>query len=98
MREREVFELSVHLAKDEASGRWYVAASDIPGLWLEAATATALMDRIAAAAPEMIELNEAEILEACRAKGARIPRRHGSGRRQPVVRPVFDSPLELAYA
>jgi hypothetical protein len=56
-----MIELSVHLAQDRETQRWFIARSDIPGLWLEAATAPALMERIAAAAPELIELNAEEI-------------------------------------
>jgi hypothetical protein len=59
------FELNVHLACDEETGRWYIAQSDIPGLRLEADDAFKLMDRIKEAAPELIELNLGEILEEC---------------------------------
>ncbi len=52
-------ELAVHIARDAASDRWYITESDVPGLWLEAPTATALIDRIMAAVPELIELNRA---------------------------------------
>lgn len=95
---RETFELNVHLARDEETGRWYIAASDIPGLWLEADTAVALMARVAEAAPEMIQLNEAEIIAACRSKSKRSKPLSEVGRVRPTIRPVFDSPLELAYA
>ena len=57
----ETFELKVHLACDEETGRWYVAESEIPGLWLEADDPMALMSRIQEAAPELIELNQEEI-------------------------------------
>lgn len=80
-------DLKVHLARDDATGRWYIAESDIPGLWLEAPTASALMDRVALAAPEMIELNRQEIL-------ARFGATATTDR--PNVVPVFDSPLVLA--
>lgn len=53
----EIHELRVHLARDAKTRRWYIAESDIPGLWVEADTPGALMDRIADAAPELIELN-----------------------------------------
>lgn len=79
--------LNVHLARDAETGRWYIAESDIPGLWLEAPTASALMDRVALAAPEMIELNRQEIL--ARFGGTATTAR-------PNVVPVFDSPLDLA--
>jgi hypothetical protein len=95
---REAFELKVHLACDEDSGRWYVASSDIPGLRLEDADPLKLVARIQAAAPELIELNQAEILAACKAatnpesqpKCAKPPR--------PSILPVFDNPLALAHA
>ena len=80
-------DLKVHLARDAETGRWYIAESDIPGLWLEAPTASALMDRVALAAPEMIELNLQEIL-------ARFGATTEAFRSN--VLPVFDSPLDLA--
>lgn len=43
---------------------WYVASSDIPGLFLEAATPQDLIARVSEAAPEMIGLNRAAILAA----------------------------------
>jgi len=78
-------ELDVHLARDPETGRWYVAESDIPGLWLEADDPIALIERISVAAPELIELN---------APGASVTDRASARHR---IRPVFDSPLELAY-
>lgn len=95
---RETFELKVHLACDEQTGRWYVAESDIPGLWLEADNPVALIERIQTAAPELIELNIEEIL-AARGEtetSASTPRDRQSFR--PSLRPVFDSPLALAHA
>lgn len=94
----ESFELSVHLARDDETGRWYVRESDIPGLWLEADDAFALMQRIQDAAPEMIELNLDEIVRACRARdaAAHIPYQVSPAR--PAWKPVFDSPLALAHA
>lgn len=77
-------ELRVHLAFDAEAKRWYVAASDVPGLRLEAADAAGLLRRIEEAAPELIALNAAEI-EA----------RFGSVRGARLT-PVFDSPIELA--
>lgn len=99
---REFFELKVHLAHDEETDRWYVAESDIPGLWLEADSPTDLMERIQIAAPELIELNVEEIVQNCRARDALVkpivrampvaaPTRH-------AIRPVFDSPFLLANA
>lgn len=81
-------ELKVHLAYDEDADRWYVAASDVPGLRLEAESPYVLMERVAAAAGELIELNEGEIIK----KRVR--------RDRPAVawKPVFDSPLQLAHA
>lgn len=81
-------ELQVHIARDDETGRWYIAESDIPGLRLEADSASRLLDRVASCAGEMIELNMAEIV---RAKLLGV-------RRDVTVRPVFDSPLELAAA
>lgn len=92
---REAFELKVHLACDEETGRWYIAESDIPGLRLEDADPLALMARIQEAALELIELNQDEILATCRAKSA--PVKQGS-RLRPSILPVFDNPLALAYA
>ena len=81
-------ELKVHLAYDEEAQRWYVAQSDVPGLRLEAATAPALVERLAEAAAELIELNREEILKTQVRRG-----------RPPVaVTPIFDSPLQLAHA
>jgi predicted RNase H-like HicB family nuclease len=78
-------EFEVHIARDSETGRWYIRQSDIPGLWLEAATAQDLISRIAAAAPELIELNAAEMFPDGRP-------------RQAAIRPVFDSPLLLEAA
>lgn len=81
-------ELQVHVARDEETGRWYVAESDIPGLRLEAESASRLIERVTLCASEMIELNKAELF-AAGSLGA-----NGNV----TVRPVFDSPLELAAA
>lgn len=83
-------ELTIHLAFDEEAAVWYVASSDIPGLFLEAETPQSLIERLAVSAPEMIELNLAEILSPRPNKGDRPPTF--------LLRPVFDSPLDLAYA
>jgi predicted RNase H-like HicB family nuclease len=84
-------ELDIHLAHDEEADVWYVAASDIPGLFLEAATPQALIARLAEVAPELIELNLAEILK-----------NHEAEQEQEApkvsLRPVFNSPLDLVYA
>lgn len=84
---RREIELKVHIAHDEVAGVWYVASSDVPGLRLEAPDALALVQRVADCAQELIELNEDEILKT-------------AARTRPFVslRPVFDSPLQLAHA
>jgi hypothetical protein len=95
---QETYELKVHLACDEETGRWYIAESDIPGLWLEAADAASLMSRIMESAPEMIELNEQEILTVCRSRANAIKRPVGQYRLRPSIMPVFDSPVALVPA
>jgi hypothetical protein len=98
VRMNETFELNVHLACDTETGRWYVADSDIPGLWLEADDPLTLIERLKEAAPEMIALNEAEILASCRAKMKQAnPARIAMDHPRPTIRPIFDSPLQLAY-
>lgn len=82
--------LTIHLAHDEEADVWYVASSDIPGLFLEAATPQELISRISEAAPEMIELNQAEIDEKQEVKKA-------TRASQVSMRPVFDSPMDLAF-
>lgn len=94
MNDEEQIELQIHLARDEESGWWYVAHSDIPGLVLEAETAAALIQKIEAAAPEMIELNHREIVG--RDVAGERERAEPRAVRQ-AWRPVFDSPLG-AYA
>lgn len=85
---RKKIELKVHLAHDEEAGVWFVAESDIPGLRLEADNPIDLMRRIAECAGELIELNEAEIIK-----------NHVHKTRPSVsLMPVFDSPLDVAYA
>lgn len=93
---RVAFELKVHLARDEETGRWYVAESDIPGLRLEDADPLKLVARVQEAAPELIELNEEEILAACAATSVSTPKCIEKPR--PSILPVFDNPLALAYA
>lgn len=92
-----MFELKVHLACDAETGRWYIAESDIPGLWLEADSPSELVARIQAAAPEIVELNNDEIVSACleRAAKMKLPRPDCA---RPSIMPIFDSPLALAYA
>ena len=83
-----VVELKVHLAYDDEADVWYVAASDIPGLRLEADNPQHLIDRIQKCALELICLNEDEILTG----------HNGRGKQPVALRPVFDSPLQLACA
>jgi hypothetical protein len=88
MFEPTPIELNVHLAYDDEAEVWYVAASDIPGLRLEADNAQDLIQRIEGCAAELIELNCDEILQ-----------KHAARNNPPVaVRPVFDSPLRLVEA
>ncbi len=94
----EKIELKIHLARDEESGRWYVAESDIPGLHLEGATATELMQRIELAAPEMIELNVEEIVAKHARKIAAPVMRAAPERPAVSYLPIFDTPLAAAYA
>lgn len=82
--------LTIHLAHDQEADVWYVASSDIPGLFLEAATPQELISRINEAAPEMIALNRPEMLAGHGADVETI--QHIS------LRPVFDSPMDLAFA
>lgn len=84
-------ELSVHLAYDEEANVWYVASSDIPGLFLEADTPQELISRLKEAAPEMLALNLAEILE-------KQPMKKPKKAPRISLLPVFDSPMELAFA
>lgn len=89
MIEPAPIELKVHLAYDDEAGVWYVAASDIPGLSLEADNPQRLIERIEQCACDLIELNLAEIVRK------KVP-----PRKKPAVavRPVFDSPLQLVDA
>lgn len=88
MSEENLIELKVHLAYDDEADVWYVAETDVPGLSLEADSVQRLIERIEECACELIELNAAEI-EA----------RFAPKKKQPItVRPIFDSPLQLAEA
>jgi hypothetical protein len=96
-------ELEVHLAFDAEAAVWYVAKTEIPGLSLEAETPMELLRRIVECAPELIELNSgqvAEVVDVRSASGAKRGKRTGTRRaRTPIaVRPVFDSPYQLACA
>lgn len=82
--EHAAVELKVHLAFDEEANVWYVAQSDIPGLHLEADGPDELVRRIEECAPEMIELNHAEIVRTYRPKQEVIR-----------VKPIFDSPFKI---
>lgn len=97
-----VINLQVHIAHDSEAGVWYVAKSDIPGLSLEAPTATKLVDRIVIAAPELVELNKGLVIDHVEAH-VNEPRlvdalQSGAKRTRVSVTPIFDSPLELADA
>lgn len=50
--------LKVHLKHDPEKDIWYVSHTDVPGLSLESDTPAKLLDRIIAAAPELIEENK----------------------------------------
>lgn len=82
-----IVELKVHLAYDEEAKVWYVAHSDIPGLHLEADEPDELVRRLAECAPEMIELNQDEIV-----------RLHHPRRDAIRVKPIFDSPFFVGGA
>ena len=56
--------LRVEIGYDPEARVWHVVESDIPGLWLEADTAGELMNKLALAGPEMIELNVEHIMAA----------------------------------
>lgn len=85
-------ELKVHLAEDEETGRWYIAESDIPGLRVEAATAGDLIRMVEEVAPDLIELNVAEILENA---GVKLAKRTAP-KPSLGIKPVFDSPMAVA--
>lgn len=98
----ERVELSVHFAYDDEAEVWYVAKSDIPGLVLEADTPADLMNRVAEAAPELIELNSGILATVVRARldvsDQAKPARSGKPASAWTWRPVFDAPLELQHA
>ena len=48
---------NVAAAWDAECRMWYVSHSDVPGLNTEAETLEALIDRVTAIAPELLELN-----------------------------------------
>lgn len=88
MNTPKAIELKVHLAYDDEADVWYVAESDIPGLSLEAENPQRLIERIEQCACELIELNAEEIAQKFAQKKKQAL----------AVRPVFDSPLQLAEA
>jgi len=57
----KAIELKVHLAQDGATRLWYVARSDVPGLRLEADSVHELIRKVEDVAPELVDLNRAEI-------------------------------------
>ena len=83
-------ELEVHLARDEGTGRWYIASSDLPGLRLEADTAPDLIREIENVAPDLIELNYDEII------GVRPIGAPAAIRPAFAIRPVIDTALAVA--
>lgn len=90
-------ELKVHFAFDDEANVWYVAASDIPGLSLEAESPEALLRRVLDCAPELIELNCDQMEQL--ADIAPHEHAHPSPQRPPVsVLPVFDNGYALACA
>ena len=93
-------ELKVHIAQDEETCVWFIAASDIPGLRVEGNSADELIRKVEDIAPELIELNMAEIIAAVAAKQKRrrkpAPERAAGHKPRTLIRPVFDSPLALA--
>jgi len=99
----DAIQLQVHLAFDSDAKVWYVSKSDIPGLSLEADTPGALVQRVEASAPELIELNLQEIIDAhmAKAKPASINvRRVKKAMPRPHMSwlPIFDNSMELACA
>jgi len=78
--------LTVRIAEDAETGRWYVVESDVPGLRLEGHDAVSLIRRIELATPELVEANAEEIAA-----------RHGIAPGSIIrIVPVFDTPIELA--
>ena len=86
MADKKPVELKVHVACDSETGRWYVSESEVPGLNLDAIDAPRLIRKIMVAAPELLELNAAEVQKLY----GILP---GAAVR---LTPVFDSPLAIA--
>lgn len=89
----KTIELKVHFAQDAETGLWYIAASDIPGLRVEAESVQELLRKVEDVAPDLIDLNSDEILARYRA-ASRAP----TSRPPFTLLPVFDSPLSVAAA
>lgn len=96
--------LLVHLDYDADAGVWFVSKSDIPGLSLEAASPSQLVDRVLAAAPALLELNAGLLVNSVEAHMSEpsldLPELRSKPATRPrmTVLPVFDTPLELACA
>jgi predicted RNase H-like HicB family nuclease len=58
----------VTAAWDDEAGVWVATSDDIPGLITEAATLDALLERVVAVAPELLEDN-AHLLKALAGRG-----------------------------
>ncbi len=83
----QLTELEVHLARDAATGIWFIASSDVPGLRLEAATMHELVRQVEDVAPELVDLNFDEIAAS---------RACAVSRRSIVIRPIIDTPFAIA--
>jgi hypothetical protein len=88
----KAIELEVHLAQDAETRLWYIASSDVPGLRLEAESVHELIRKVEDAAPELVELNRAEIA------GRHDERLAGPEKDRPpvAIRPLIDTPLAIA--
>ncbi|HEX8401916.1 MAG TPA: DUF1902 domain-containing protein [Allosphingosinicella sp.] len=84
-------ELEVHIARDEETRCWYVARSDLPGLRLEADSASDLIREIENVAPDLIQLNHDEIVGAHTHDTARP-----GDARTFAIRAIIDTPLAVA--
>ncbi len=85
-------ELTVHLARDRKTAIWYVAASEVPGLRLEAESVHELIRQVEEVAPELVDLNFDEIASLRgMARGE-----ESAERPQVTIRPIIDTPLAIA--
>jgi hypothetical protein len=94
----EPIELKVHVAKDDESGRWYIAESDIPGLRVEADSADELIRKVEDVAPDLIELNAAEVCARHGRRSDKVPApapKRKETKRPVSIRPVFDSAMAV---